>query len=69
MALATNIVTRGRTYYARVAVPVDLMPQNQKLSLLLQRACRRDPGRRRRGAAAADPMVEGLEGEVRDGAG
>ncbi len=45
------------------------MPQNQGLSLLLQRAGGRDPGRRRPGGAAGDPMVEGLEGEGGDGAG
>ena len=42
------------------------MPEDQGLSVLLQRAGRRDPGRRRRGAAAGDAVVEGLEGEGGD---
>ncbi len=45
------------------------MPQDQGLSLLLQRAGGRDPGRRRPRGAAGDTVVEGLEGEGGDGAG
>src|ERR1700732_4585909 len=38
------------------------MPEDQRLSLLLQRACRRDFARWRRGAKAPDSLVKGLEG-------
>src|SRR5437763_1323394 len=44
------------------------MPEDQGLSLFLQRAGRRDPGGWRRGAAADNALVEGLEGKGRDGA-
>ena len=38
------------------------MPQDQRLSLFLQRAGRRDPGRRYHRPATADPVVAGLAG-------
>jgi hypothetical protein len=43
------------------------MPQDQRLSVLLQRARRRYSGRRSLAAAAADAMVEGLERKGGDG--
>ena len=41
--------------------PIPECPKIKGLSVLLQRAGRRDPGRRRRGASADHQMVEGLD--------
>ena len=42
------------------------VPEDQGLSVLLQRACRRGPGGRRRRSAPGNPVVEGLEGKGED---
>src|SRR5712692_2513850 len=71
---ATACPYKGKARYHSVKIGQELfradrrMPKDQVSSLLLQRAGRRGPGRRGRGAAAGDAMVEGLEGKGRDGA-